>query len=124
LYAADYTGKNDPFPSACANQQRHPIYRHAVCRHVASPKRIMNEPAISMYTLRSQYEAPQYNPTLHKAYIELGSSSFFCQKKLKTGGAQRAKRQFAVTTKICKVAADFRGQLVWNLLLVTHISKR
>jgi len=38
--------KNDPFPSACANEQRHPIYRHAACRHVSPLKRIMNEPAI------------------------------------------------------------------------------
>jgi hypothetical protein len=77
FYATDYTGKNDPFPSARAKEQRHPIYRVAVCRHVASPKRIMNEPAISIYTYNSQYEAPQCNPTLHIAYIELAFPLFF-----------------------------------------------
>ena len=53
------------FPSACTNEQRQPIYRDARRRHVVSPKRIMNEPSISITTQNSQYEAPQYNPTLH-----------------------------------------------------------
>jgi hypothetical protein len=100
LCATDYTGKNDPFLSACAMEQLHPIYRDAVCRHVATPKRIINEPAISMYTQNSRYEVPHHSPALHKAYISNWHHLLIIsKKKIKNRGAQSSKRQFAVTKK-------------------------